>query len=63
MGFPRSYMIPRQRLKRQRIEALAEALAEGAPSVNAACQQIGITQSVGQRYWQEICGGLGRQAQ
>lgn len=43
-------------------ENLAEAMAEGAPTVSAAAKLIGISQQAASRHWRAICDGLGRQA-
>lgn len=43
-------------------DALAEVLAEGAPSIRAAARQIGISQNKAQRLFQQIRDGLGPQA-
>jgi hypothetical protein len=44
------------------IDALAEALAEGAPSVRAAARSIGISQNMGARLFRQMCRELGPQA-
>jgi hypothetical protein len=49
-------------VKRKRMERLAEAIANGAPTVKAAAAMLGIHQSVASRYWNEICDRLGPQA-
>lgn len=43
-------------------DALADALAEGAPSIRAAARRIGISQNKAQRLFRRIRDGLGPQA-
>lgn len=62
---PRKGYIPLNRRSETAVarkSRLAEAMAEGAPSVAAAAKLIGISQQAASRHWIEICDGLGRQA-
>jgi hypothetical protein len=43
------------------IDALAELLAEGCPTVPAAAKRLGVSISTAQRMWRRICDRLGAQ--
>jgi AraC-like DNA-binding protein len=42
---------------------LAEALANGAPTIAAAGREIGVSESTARRMFNDICKALGPQAQ
>lgn len=50
------------RSRKQRMGALADAWADGAPDLNAAAAAAGITAITARGLWSEICAGLGAQA-
>ena len=47
---------------RQAMDDLAEAMAEGAPSVSAAARTLRLTQSRADQLWQRVRAELGPQA-
>jgi len=48
---------------RQGMDDLAEAMANGAPSISAAARELHLTQSRADQLWQKIRAELGSQAQ
>lgn len=45
------------------MDRLADAMADGCPSISQAARDLGLTQSRADQLWQRIRKGLGEQAQ